>query len=810
MKEYNPLGFHIGPGGRRDGLFESLQRQSLAGLPIVLKSVDDYGMIHRLLNEIAGIKEKRNAIVFRLSSGGFDLPDYNKSPRDAAAEHSLRIIENLPTEFDKDNVWLEVINEPDKNRAEWLAEFMTEMFYIMSPRGYKLLAFGWSAGEPETNHWQGPKMLDFLRLASSTDRLGIALHEYSLSPDGKNAYPYLIGRFQFLLEACDKNSIGRPQIFITEWGWMYDDIGDTPLEDIRWAAKLVYHVPEVKMAALWYLGGGANWGGIADKAIKLLEPIEKLSLSYPGFTESPPNTKFSRTYVVLPQDMPTLEAKEIFAEHWKDNKQTVGGSYHDAGLNDPNWINERNVIVYDRKDQDVVREWYVQNFPGVNLEFRYTKTYPDEPLKGLKLGAPFYKEFAITSHYGDAREYDPVFGHEGTDYDALWEPDDSKLPVLSLYDGVIYAVLETSKAYGNYTITKHEYNGYTFYIWYCHMDRNYLKEGKLVKRGDFVGELGATGGNWGEHVHINIQIPGYGDEGRVIPDVIDPEPYISLQPAPQPAFNYAKFGVHMSADPGFAPGEIDLILRAKPEILKVLTHHDKDDVSELKMKAGEVDWVVRAFLSFGDRFVSPQDFVKWTINDVVKIAGALQTYNFILEVHNEPNLRQEGLYYTWSNGFQFSQWFEDVLRLYKEILPSSVKYAYPGLSPGGDYGDIKYDHINFWNESHNAIALADYLCIHAYWSDVYPMQNALEDVRNASILFPTEKIIISETSHNKKTLANKGAQYVTFVNELKKIKNIIGATFFVSSASYSGFESEIWITRTGQSTGIVEEIENLR
>ena len=34
-------------------------------------------------------------------------------------------------------------------------------------------------------------------------------------------YPWRVGRFQHLFQACDENGIKRPTVLITEWGWEY-------------------------------------------------------------------------------------------------------------------------------------------------------------------------------------------------------------------------------------------------------------------------------------------------------------------------------------------------------------------------------------------------------------------------------------------------------------------------------------------------------------------------------------------------------------------------------------------------------------
>jgi hypothetical protein len=190
-------------------------------------------------------------------------------------------MEVWPPELDPELVWIETINEVDKNRSEWLAEFALETARLALRDGYKWAAFGWSSGEPEPEHWQSPAMLEFLRLAAANpDRLAIALHEYSYLVDEiDHQYPYKVGRFQTLFRICDEYGIPRPTVLITEWGWTYRDVPppDEAMADIAWASRLYAPYPQIKGAALWYLGGG--FAGIADEAQRLIEPVMIYSLT---------------------------------------------------------------------------------------------------------------------------------------------------------------------------------------------------------------------------------------------------------------------------------------------------------------------------------------------------------------------------------------------------------------------------------------------------------------------------------------------------------------------------------------------------
>lgn len=271
------IGFHVGIGGNSEGLEAWMRRLDEAGVPFFLKSVDNAQPIlfAQELKKQSGVP---HILVYRKAAGGeydWDVPDYSLPPDRAAALHWQNHREAFPPELDPSQVWLETINEVDKNEAEWLGQFALKTAELALADGFNWAAFGWASGEPEPEHWQTPSMLQFLRLAGANpDRLAIALHEYSyLTDDIGDAYPYKVGRFQELLQLADRQNIPRPTILITEWGWTYEHVPppEDAMADIMWASQLYAPYPEVKGAAIWYLGGGFT--NIADEAQLLIYPV---------------------------------------------------------------------------------------------------------------------------------------------------------------------------------------------------------------------------------------------------------------------------------------------------------------------------------------------------------------------------------------------------------------------------------------------------------------------------------------------------------------------------------------------------------
>ena len=252
---YNKIGFHVTFLEQNDQLDAYMERIDAEGVPFFLKSVDNAEPIYKA-QELMKDSGVPHTLVYR--STLYDVPNYDLDPV-AAAEAYWELEKAIwPPELDPSLVWFETMNELDKARSEWLAQFSLRTAQLALRDGYKWAAFGWAAGEPEPSDWESPAMLELLRLiAENPDQLAIALHEYSYTVDDiAHDYPYKVGRFLELFRVADEHGIPRPTVLITEWGWTYNNIPPEPLamEDVAWAARLYGAYPEVKGAAIWNLG----------------------------------------------------------------------------------------------------------------------------------------------------------------------------------------------------------------------------------------------------------------------------------------------------------------------------------------------------------------------------------------------------------------------------------------------------------------------------------------------------------------------------------------------------------------------------
>ena len=266
--------------------------------------------------------------------------------------------------------------------------------------------------------------------------------------------------------------------------------------------------------------------------------------------------------------------------------------------------------------------------------------------------------------------------------------------------------------------------------------------------------------------------------------------------ADPPTLGHCRIGLHASADPGIPEAEFKEFADLRPGIIKVLSFHSDVAIRRLAASSPDATWIVRAFLDFGGRNIGPQQFITDTLSDVQRALGALPGKDVVVELHNEPNVTQEGLGQSWTDGASFATWWLDVLARYRAVLPG-VRFIYPGLSPGTTVTGVKLDHIQFAEASRGAIDAADGLGLHMYWSSVYPLASALGVVDDAISRFRSKWLWVTEASNNKAgtSVPGKAQQYLQCWHELQNRPTVQGVTFFVASASNPAFGDEVWVGR---------------
>ncbi len=285
------------------------------------------------------------------------------------------------------------------------------------------------------------------------------------------------------------------------------------------------------------------------------------------------------------------------------------------------------------------------------------------------------------------------------------------------------------------------------------------------------------------------------DEKLVQPPFDDPMNDLDTGPDPG-MYGQARIGLHASADPEISGAEHQEFAALRPGIIKVMSFHQAQDIARLAAAHPDAAWIVRAFLEFGGRNITPDQFLNDTISDVKRALAQLTGKNVVVELHNEPNIAAEGLKSSWTDGTSFNKWWLALLNQYRQALPG-IRFIYPGLSPGSSVTNTKLDHIQFIEASREAVEAADGLGIHLYWSNIYPMERALDVLDDLISRFRYKAIWITEASNNKSgtPITRKAQQYLQFWHELQQRPLVQGVTYFVASASNPKYAEEIWVGR---------------
>ena len=139
--------FHAGPGGNQTGVNENyFETLVSAGVPFAYKSADAMPM-----DAQNWLEHGKGEVVFRRSvlandqvpaPNTPDVPRTDIDPKTSFDLHWEWHKQRFPPEMDKTKVWVEVINEVNKEIAEWYAEFALYGARKANAEGYKIAMFG--------------------------------------------------------------------------------------------------------------------------------------------------------------------------------------------------------------------------------------------------------------------------------------------------------------------------------------------------------------------------------------------------------------------------------------------------------------------------------------------------------------------------------------------------------------------------------------------------------------------------------------------------------------------------------------------
>jgi hypothetical protein len=329
-----PIGFHTsGSGGNPTGIGDFVRALDGAGRPAAITCVDGVVGISDALQCINSGSQVKHTLCWRLvaadngEAGGnneyYAVPkvngvDYGGTPEQAGEWIAGKLLQFMhPTVAqNKAHVWISLFNEVDKNRADYLGKAALKAAQILNVQGYKVMAFAFSSGEPESEHWLTEGMKQYLKYCvQSNGMAGVALHEYSYDATNLfNGEGFKVYRFKQLLAQCEAMGIdwSRLPILIKEFGYTHNQLPSVErcVEQMGQAAGEYAKYPNILGATTWYLGGGF---GIEHQTNALINPIKQQALAF--------NT--SAVQVVVPNLNTEPPAGEILPPRVDYTRRTV-------------------------------------------------------------------------------------------------------------------------------------------------------------------------------------------------------------------------------------------------------------------------------------------------------------------------------------------------------------------------------------------------------------------------------------------------------------------------------------------------------
>lgn len=274
----------------------------------------------------------------------------------------------------------------------------------------------------------------------------------------------------------------------------------------------------------------------------------------------------------------------------------------------------------------------------------------------------------------------------------------------------------------------------------------------------------------------------------------DVEQVTSPTPAPQPK-RKCLVGIHGRADGRMTGADNRLIALAKFEAVKLLSTAAPEDVDALRAINPGMFIVVRLYADLSRRRATPDDFCSWVVDDIRRFyeKGVLW-----YEVHNEPNLKSEGMWLSWASGREFGDWFIGVRDNLRRSFPDAL-FGYPGLSPNGiPAPDLRADDLEFLKQSEHAVNAADWLGAHCYWVDRAQLEGMDGGMRwmRYYARHPHKPLVITECSNPSPEVPGR-EKAVQYVDYLSRLSTPVASFFFCSSASASAFRHEVFLDETG-------------
>ena len=874
----NKFSFHMGIPGTASGYGDHIRACNEAGIVTGVGSVSSVG-----LGDIIACWEKDRAankplvphVACVRPMSHNDVPVYGADIDWAVEEWLDRVIPHIGQDIID---WHELVitkhgNELDRNQIEWLADFYTalhpRLLERMGWQSHRICVFNFATGNPDLDQWE--LILPFLRLVGDNpDKFIIGLHEYSL--DENDIWNRgLIGRFLKLFDICDEHGIPRPHVISHEWGWRDIKIPNSinqALIDIDKVNEVVAMYPEYLMGFIWTT---QEWqdSDINLAVEKLIRPLTDMTLvkryyccdqgELPVRDEGKAREPYNREYwVVDPNRLSTAEIATIYKKA-AGLLVTIGPSFDDGGIG--SGLKHKKAVLWniDGDEQQTFIDWYLTWYPSTAVEFRWHNDIvdPPDPEPPNALDVISYNQY--DSRWGDElcgfgpktlaqwgcllTVYTDIADYWGIgNRDPLQENEYYKSR--GGFSGHNLVSMAMSKVYP-------DVGNEGWLTWADHGQRMYTRLDEYLEAGipcaarvDFdpatpqweqhwvliTGK--APNGDywmnnpWGGKKNVSVN-DAYGKPGSesTILEVI----FYFLDESSLPAVTTGQ-GVAASANDGIGLGYpvpiTDMYAGSGATVAKFLSFHDPAMIGTIVSNIRETcnTYIIRAMAKWDGRNVTPQEFYDWTYPDTLRALNVLRGHGIddkdvVIELHNEPNLKLEGLSIngsngSWVDGYGCVNFFYEVWTKYKTTLPN-VKYGIGGLSPGHAQANFRANSREFFLSmaSHNNFAVFDVACLHCYTTSNWLGHSEVPEIEWAHTV--TDKpIIITEASYHTPIDPNTGYRSVidgiVYANKLYDLLTkldllpTLGVAWFVASASDPAFRHESFCISLNENTPYVD------
>ncbi|MBI3363155.1 MAG: hypothetical protein HY023_18795 [Chloroflexi bacterium] len=288
------------------------------------------------------------------------------------------------------------------------------------------------------------------------------------------------------------------------------------------------------------------------------------------------------------------------------------------------------------------------------------------------------------------------------------------------------------------------------------------------------------------------------------------------QPTPNPELTglwprgVCLIGLHGRADGELQDADFSVYDTARIEAAKLTSHATEQSVSRLLEINPRMFIMVRAISGFSDlngqpRRISPEDFAGSTIPDLARLVDGRRVWD--IEIHNEPNLTQEGLGGSWNNGREFADWWLKARDVLRQTFPFA-RFGFPGLSNGFGVPGVRYDGDQFLNEAEAAVREADWIGIHSYWvvGGMTDPNQGFEYLRYRG-RYPDKLLYITEFNTATYAKNDQAQQYAQYYAMLRHEAGLGAAFSYVVSTSYLDESHKFaWRGEDGSDVGIAAVI----